>query len=154
MAGKSRARSRQLAQRQAEARIIAQSVEIIGILIAARDRQHTGKEDILKSMDHPRRIARVRNTCRKLLADAHHALGLSQQQHTAIRGQPAAVKRSCDLLAANRWIRKYSRAIIASGGCGLWHFLSLKSVRIRHPVPNSDQSLTPLPPTLQTNAGE
>jgi hypothetical protein len=49
-------------------------------------------------MDHPRRIARVGNASRKPTADPHRALGLRQQQHTAIRGQPATVERGCELL--------------------------------------------------------
>jgi hypothetical protein len=36
------------------------------------------------------------------------------------RPDPATIKRSCDLLAANRLKRKCSRAIIPSSGCGLW----------------------------------
>ncbi|SDT15091.1 hypothetical protein SAMN04515621_3024 [Erythrobacter sp. HL-111] len=154
LAGQPRTRSRQLAQRKAEARIIAQSVEIIGILIAAGDREHPRAQDIFKPMNHPSRIARIGNTRRKPLAEPHHALGLSQHQDPAIRGQPAAVKRSCDLLAAHCWKRKYGRAIIASGGCGLWHILPRCRSGLSNHIPTTMQMLTPLPPTRQTTAGE
>jgi hypothetical protein len=73
-------------------------------------------------MDHPRRIARVGNASRKPTADPHRALGLRQQQHTAIRGQPATVERGCELFAANGWKRKSKRVISLSAGvaCGIF----------------------------------
>ena len=42
LAGKPCTRSRQLAERQAEPRIVAQGIKIIGIFIAAGDREHPG----------------------------------------------------------------------------------------------------------------
>jgi hypothetical protein len=123
LAGQPRARSRQLAQRQAEARIVAQGIEIIGVLIATRDREHTGTQNVIEAMDHPRRVTRIGDARSKLPADPHRALGLRQQQNAAVRGQPATVERGCDLLAANRWKRKSRCAIIAPGGCGPWHKL-------------------------------
>ncbi|BDD65036.1 hypothetical protein Sj15T_41850 (plasmid) [Sphingobium sp. TA15] len=79
MAGQPRARFRQLAERQAEAWIVAQSIEIIGILIAARNREHTGTQNVIQAMDHPRWIARIGNTSRQALANPHRALGLCKQ---------------------------------------------------------------------------
>jgi hypothetical protein len=40
LTGKARPGARQLAQRQAEARIVAQSIEVVGIFVAAADRQN------------------------------------------------------------------------------------------------------------------
>jgi hypothetical protein len=97
---------RQLAQRQAEPRIIAQGIQIIGILVAAGDREDPRAQDILKPMNHPRRIAMISNASGKSPADPHHPLGLSQHQHPAIRGQSATIESGCDLLAANRWKSK------------------------------------------------
>ena len=79
LAGQPRARFRQLAERQAEAWIVAQSIEIIGILIAARNREHTGTQNVIQAMDHPRWIARIGNTSRQALANPHRALGLCKQ---------------------------------------------------------------------------
>jgi hypothetical protein len=101
-------------QRQAEARIVAQGIEIIGVLIAARDREHTGTQNVIEAMDHPRRVTRIGDARSKLPADPHRAL--RQQQNAAVRGQPATVERGCDLLAANRWKRKSRCAIIAPAG--------------------------------------
>jgi len=65
----------------------------------------------------------VGNATCKLIAIAHEALRLSQQQHAAVRGLPATVKGRRDLLALCRWKRKSPRAIVAPGGGGLWHFV-------------------------------
>jgi hypothetical protein len=43
-------------------------------------------------IDHLHVIAPVGNATCKLIANAHAAIGLSQQQHTAVRGQPATGK--------------------------------------------------------------
>ena len=154
LAGQPRARSRQLAQRQSEARIVTQSVEIIGVLVAARDREHAGTQYVIKAMDHPRRIARIGNASRKPPAKPHRALGLCQQQNTAIRGEPTSVERGCDLLAPDRWKRKSRRAIIAPGGCGPWHKLPRCRNGLDTHFPTSKQSLKPLPPTLLTEPDE
>jgi hypothetical protein len=101
LTGKTRSRTRQLAKRQAEARIIAQSIEVVGILVAAGDRQHPCPQDVIKRMDHPGRIARVGDAGSKFRADPHLAFSLRQQQHPTVRGQPTAVKCGCDFLATN-----------------------------------------------------
>ncbi|MCW1985114.1 UNVERIFIED_ORG: hypothetical protein M2348_002903 [Sphingomonas sp. R1F5B] len=147
LAGKSRARSRQLAQRQTETRIVAQGVEIIGILIAASNREHAGTQDVIEAMDHPRRVTRIGNASCKPLADPHCTFSLRQQQHATIRGEPATIKRGGHFLAPLLGIGmglRYRRS------WRVWPvaFSALRQVRTRHPDPNSDQRLTPLPPTL------
>ncbi|MCW1985119.1 UNVERIFIED_ORG: hypothetical protein M2348_000851 [Sphingomonas sp. R1F5B] len=123
LAGKSRARSRQLAQRQTETRIVAQGVEIIGILIAASNREHAGTQDVIEAMDHPRRVTRIGNASCKPLADPHCTFSLRQQQHATIRGEPATIKRGGHFLARHCWESEWACAIDVHGGCGLWHFL-------------------------------
>ena len=73
------ASTRQLAKRQTEAGIIAQRVEVVGVLVAAADRKDTRSQDVGYRVDHPRRIARVGNARGKLFAKTHAALGLGQQ---------------------------------------------------------------------------
>ncbi len=123
LAGETRARSRQLAQRQAEARIVTQGVKVIGILVAARDRKHARAQDVVEAMDHPRRIAPVGNAAGKLPANPHRAFCLCQQQNTAIRSEAATVESCGDFLAMHRWESEWACDIIVHGGCGLWHFL-------------------------------
>jgi hypothetical protein len=66
LTGKPRARSRQLAQRQAEARIVTQRVEVIGVLVAAGDRKDAGTQNVIQRMDHPRWIAPIGHAGGKL----------------------------------------------------------------------------------------
>jgi hypothetical protein len=70
--------ARQLAQRQAEAGIVAKGVEIVGILVSASDREHPGAQDVGQRMDHPARVTRVGYASGKPTADAHRALSLCQ----------------------------------------------------------------------------
>ena len=111
---KTRAPSRQLADRQAEARIIAQRVKVVGVLVAAGDRKGSCPQDVLQRVDHPRLIARVGNESRKLRTEPHLALGLCQQQRPAVGGQPAATEGGGGLLATSRWKRKHGRAVVAA----------------------------------------
>jgi hypothetical protein len=52
--------------------------------VAARDREHAGTQDVIKAMDHPRRIARIGDASRKPPANPHRALGLCKQQNATI----------------------------------------------------------------------
>ena len=47
--------------------------------VAARNREHTGTQNVIQAMDHPRWIARIGNTSRQALANPHRALGLCKQ---------------------------------------------------------------------------
>jgi len=42
---------------------------------------------------------------------SHPSLGLRQQQHATVRGQPPAVERRRYFLAVNRWEREAQRAL-------------------------------------------
>src|SRR3546814_16474971 len=88
LAGQPRARFRQLAERQAEAWIVAQSIEIIGILIAARNREHKGTQNVIQAMDHPRWIARIGNKSHQAQAKPHRWPGLGKQYNNTIPSKP------------------------------------------------------------------
>ena len=122
LTGETWSRPRQLAQRQAEAGIIAQGVEVIGILVAAGDRKDPRAQDVIKRMDHPGGIAPISDAGSKPFANPYLSLGLRQQQHPAVRSQPAAVKRDGHLFATHRWKAKDRHAIVNGGGSSLWHF--------------------------------
>ena len=150
LTGKTRARTRQLAQRQAKAGIVTQRVEVVGILVAAGNRQNPRPQDVIQLVDHPRRIARIGNAGGQLRADPHLALGLRQEQNAAVRSEPATVESSCDFLASDRWESKRACDIVVHGGCSLWHFLSRSRDGLDTQFLTSEQSLTLLPPTVQT----
>ena len=118
MAGKTDSRVGQLARRQLEARVMAQMIEIIGVLVAAGDRQHPRLQDLGQAMDDPALVPRVGNAVGQMPGNAHPAFRLGQQQHAAIRCQPPAIERRGHFLAANSWESKTSNAIVDHGGRG------------------------------------
>jgi hypothetical protein len=118
LARKADRRVGQLTDRQFEAGIVAQCVEVVGILIAAGDRQHPGLQDIPQIMDHTALIARVGNAIGQAPGNPHPTLRLSQQQHTAIGRQPPAIECRGHFLAANGWESKRNNAIVDHGGRG------------------------------------
>lgn len=139
LAGKPRARSRQLAQRQAEPRIVAQRVEVVGVLVVAGDRKDARPQDVIELVGYPRLIARIGNASRQLRAEPHLTFRLGQQQHPAVTGQPTAVKGGGHLLAMHRWKRKQGRAIVLFGGCGLWHLVPRRRNSLDTQFPTSKQ---------------
>jgi hypothetical protein len=78
LAGQPRARSRQLAQRQAEARSSRRASRSASSI--ATHREHTGTQNVIEAMDHPRRVTRIGDARSKLPADPHRALGLRQAE--------------------------------------------------------------------------
>jgi hypothetical protein len=97
--------------------------------------------------------AGIGNAGGKPFADPHLALNLRQQQHTAVRGEPTAVKRGCDFLASDRWESDLSRAIVTHGGCGLWHFMPRCGAGFDNQLPTASQCLRPLLSTLLEHSG-
>ena len=108
----------QLAHRQLEARVMAQMIEIVGILIAAGDRQHPGLQDVGQIVDDTALVAGIGNAAGQTPGDPHRALRLRQQQHATVRCQPPAIERRGHFLAANSWESKTSNAIVDHGGRG------------------------------------
>lgn len=93
-------------------------VEVVGILIPAGYRQDAGQQDLGQRMQHPARIASIRDHGRELLGNAQSASGLSEQQDAAVRGQAPAVESSCELLAPHGWKRERQTRRIDHGGRG------------------------------------
>jgi hypothetical protein len=93
-------------------------VEVVGILIAAGDRQDARPQDVGQRVDDPRRVARIGDQRRQPVAQAELALGRGQQHDPAIGGQPSAIEGSRQLLAADRWKAEGLDRIVIHGGCG------------------------------------
>ena len=93
LTGKADRSVRQFAKRQFEPRIMAQRVEIVGVLVAAGDRQDAGAQNAIKAVDHAALIAGIGNAASKSSSDPEPSLGLRQKQHSAIRCQSAAIQR-------------------------------------------------------------
>jgi hypothetical protein len=94
---------RQSSAGQLEARVLAQMVEVVGIRIAAGNREDTRTQDVGDLMDDVRRAAVVRDQPGQRIHQAQPPVGAGQQQHAAIRTEPTAIEGGRDLLAAERW---------------------------------------------------
>ena len=101
-----------------ESRILAQTIEIVGILVAAGDGQNARAKNAVERMGDQQGIARIGDDGRELARDAQPAFGLPQQHHAGIRRDATAVESRADLLAANGWKREREKAIVDHGGCG------------------------------------
>ena len=82
---------------------VTQAVEIIGILIAAGDRQHASAQDVAEVVDDAALVARVGDAGGKPLSYPQPPLRLRQQQHATIGCQPPTIEGGGHFLAANRW---------------------------------------------------
>jgi hypothetical protein len=79
LAGKANRPVRQFAKRQFEPRIMAQRVEIVGILVAAGDCQDAGAQYAIKAVDHAALIATIGDAAGKSSSDPEPSLGLRQE---------------------------------------------------------------------------
>jgi hypothetical protein len=79
-------RVRQPPASQLERRIGAQMIQIVGVLIAAADREHASAEHIDKTVHHPRRVAPIREHPGQLVGQAKTPLSHRQKHHTPVRG--------------------------------------------------------------------
>jgi hypothetical protein len=91
---------------------MAQRIEIVGILVAAGDRQNPGAQYAIAAVDHAALVAGIGDAAGKSTSDPEPSLGLRQEQHRTARRQSAAIKRSSDFPTMNRWKRKGGDAII------------------------------------------
>jgi hypothetical protein len=107
----------QAAAGQLEAGIPAKVVEVVGVLVAAGDRQDARPQDVRQRMDDPRRVAPIGDQRRQPIADAELPLRRGQQHDPAVRGQPSAVEGSGHLLAADCWKAERLGFIVVHGGC-------------------------------------
>jgi len=96
-------RVRQPAAGQLERRIAAQMIEIIAILVAARDGEDAGPDHVRNTVHDASRIAPLGEYAGQLLGHAEAPVRHGEKNDAAIRCQPATVERGCDLLAGNGW---------------------------------------------------
>jgi hypothetical protein len=97
---------RQPSASQLECRIGPQMIEVVGVLVAAADREHASAEHIDKAVHDPRRVAPIREHPGQLVGQTETPLGHRQKHHAPIRGQAPTVERSCDFLGVNGWKRE------------------------------------------------
>ena len=83
-ASTNRGRCRQLAASQFEGRVAAQVIEVVGVLVAAGDRQNARTQDVTQLMHDPAWIAMIGNLRRQSITDAETSFRLRQQDNAAI----------------------------------------------------------------------
>jgi len=98
---------------------VAQTVEIVGVLIATGDGEHAGFEEFRQFVIDAGLIAAVANGACKPIGDAELPFRLAQQRQAAVGRKVTAIETSCELLAADGWQIEVREHIIGHGGCGV-----------------------------------
>src|SRR6516164_8904391 len=93
-----------------------QMIEVVGVLVAAADREHASAEHIDKAVHDPRRVAPIREHPGQIVGQAETPLGHRQKHHAPVRGQATAIEGSCDFLGLNGWKREWQNRIIGHAG--------------------------------------
>ena len=129
---------------QLEAGIGAQIIEVVSVLVATRDRQHAGAQDVLDAVPHQTRIAWVDNQRRECLGNTDTTLGRRQQHHAAVGCDAPTIECCNHFLAFNGWETERQRGIFRHGGCG-----SRSCVDGMASTPNSVNAINALRDTRQ-----
>jgi len=103
LAGETHRRLRRLAERHLEGRVVAQRIEIVGVLVTGGDGKVPREQDIGQQMSHPPGIALIGDMRGEPACDPEPLLRLRQEQHAAVRTDPPAIERGTDLLAREGW---------------------------------------------------
>ena len=59
-------------------------IEVVGVLVAAADREHAGAEHVDKPVHHPRRLAPIREYPSELLSQAETPLSHREKHHAPV----------------------------------------------------------------------
>ena len=100
--------------RQREGAVGAQPVMVVEVLVARRQGQHPLRHQRLQAMlDPPRVVAEARRQARR---HPEAPVDLPQQQHAAVRRQPAAVEPACHRTPAKAFKRQLRRGTVCVHG--------------------------------------
>jgi hypothetical protein len=94
-------------------------IEVVGVLVAAADREYAGPEHAGEAMDDPGWVASIREYASEPVGQTQASLGERQKHHAPIRGQAPAIEGSCDFLGMNGWKREWQYRIVGHGGRGV-----------------------------------
>ena len=123
-------------------------IEVVGVLVAAADREHASAEHIDKAVHDPRRIAPIREHPGQIVGQAETPLGHSQKHHAPVRGQATAIEGSCDFLGVNGWKRRTAESVIIDDVAGV-AFAVEDDGSASRPDPPPHQRFTPRSPASQ-----
>jgi hypothetical protein len=113
-----RAAVRAAPDRDLHQRIMAQSIEVDRILVAASDRRCARHHHLKHCVEDAIGIASIRHRLSKPSANTELALRLAQQQQPGVAGLVAARKIDCEFLAVDGWQVEWKQRIVGHGGCG------------------------------------
>ncbi len=101
-----------------EGGIAAQAIEVIGVLVAAGDRQHAGTQNVGDTVGDQRRVTRIGDQRCQTFGNPDPPLGRRQKHDAAIGRQAPAIEGGGEFLAADSWKGERLKGSIAHGGCG------------------------------------
>jgi hypothetical protein len=78
-------------------------IEVVGVLVAAADREHASAKHIDKAVHDPRRIAPIREHPGQIVGQTETPLSHRQKHHAPIRGKAATIEGSGDFPGVNGW---------------------------------------------------
>ena len=91
-------------------------IEIVGILIAAGDSEHSSAQNIDHTVRHQQWIARIGDQPRHPMCNPYAPLGSGHKHHTPIRGEAAAIERRSEFLTSDGWKTKRRNRIVMQAG--------------------------------------
>ena len=95
-----------------------QSVEVVSILVAARNRGNSCHDEFGHFVPDARLDPCVGHCIRKPLAYAKLHLGLAQEKQSGIRGLGSSSEINCEFIAFDRWQIEGEQRSFCHDGCG------------------------------------
>ena len=83
-------------------RIVAQRIEVVGILVAAGDGDHARRHHVGIRVCDKQRIARVGQRCGDGLRQPEPARRLTKHDRAAVGAEVSGITRGCELFACDR----------------------------------------------------
>jgi len=100
-------------------RIVAQTVEVIAVLVAAGDGEGPRRDQLDHLVPDPALVAPIGHGVGEPPAHADPPLRLAQQEQTTVGRLIATLEINCELLAPDGWQVKRQRRIVDHGACGV-----------------------------------
>jgi hypothetical protein len=132
---------RQPPDRHFKCRIGSERVAVVAVGIAGRNQPRAIPDHLSKLVRHPIGIARIFEAGGEAFGNLEPLFDCRQQQYSAIRGQPTAVKPDMHRLTRHRWQTRQNPRTFPHGGRELrWLQLIRPGNQIIHEANNSSRS--------------
>ena len=95
-------------------------IEVVGVLVAAADREHASAEHIDKAVHDPRRIAPIREHPGQIARPKpRRRSAIARSITPPFEVSAPTIEGCCDFLGLNGWKREWQNCIIGHGGRGV-----------------------------------